>query len=289
LELGTCTGLARFLIMTASALKTVRRRYAREIVRLAGVRDARIEEAFAEVAREAFLRGPPWTLIRAGAAWTSSNPADLYGDVLVVIDRLRGINNGEPALHAAWLAAVDPQPGETVVHVGAGTGYYTAMLSRLVGPAGQVHAFECEADLAAIAATNLASNANTHLHAESAYGRTLPEADIIYVNAGVPAPDIHWLSAMKPGARLVFPWQPHGGWGPAILVRRKPGGFSAHTLMSVGFIPCSGVMPKERHREVPSTEGIQSLGSIWLRSERQPDSTAIAVYEDVWFSSEPVG
>ena len=87
----------------------------------------------------------------------SSNPADLYEDVLVVIDRLRGINNGEPALHAAWLAAIDPQPGETVIHVGAGTGYYTAMLSRLVGPGGQVEAYEYEADLAAIAATNLAT------------------------------------------------------------------------------------------------------------------------------------
>jgi protein-L-isoaspartate(D-aspartate) O-methyltransferase len=275
--------------MSATALEPVRLRYAREILRLAGVRDSRIGEAFAEIAREKFVPGPPWTLVRAGVAWTSSNPADLYEDVLIVIDRHRGINNGEPALHAAWLKAIDPQPGETVIHVGAGTGYYTAMLSRLVGPGGQVDAYEYEADLAAIAATNLAPQTNTRLHAESAYGRLLPDADIIYVNAGVTAPDIHWLGAMKPDARLIFPWQPHGGWGPAILVRRKPGGFSANTLMSVGFIPCSGAMPKERHRSVPSTAGIQSIGSIWLRRVRPPDSTAIATYDEVWFSSEPVG
>lgn len=275
--------------MDATALESVRRRYAQEILRLAGAQDARIEEAFAQVAREKFVPGPPWTLVRAGAAWMSSNPADLYEDVLVVIDRLRGINNGEPALHAAWLAAIAPQPGETVIHVGAGTGYYTAMLSRLVGPAGQVEAYEYEADLAAIAATNLATYANTRVHAQSAYGRLLPETDIIYVNAGVTAPDVHWLGAMKSGARLIFPWQPHGGWGPAILVRRKPAGFSANILMSVGFIPCSGAMPKERHPAVPSTADIQSLGSIWLRKVRPPDSTAIATYDEVWFSSEPVG
>jgi len=59
--------------------------------------------------------------------------------------------------------------------------------------------------------------------------------------------------------------------------------------MSVGFIPCSGAMPKERHPAVPSTADIQSLGSIWLRKVRTPDSTAIATYDEVWFSSEPVG
>jgi protein-L-isoaspartate(D-aspartate) O-methyltransferase len=57
----------------------------------------------------------------------------------------------------------------------------------------------------------------------------------------------------------------------------------------VGFIPCTGVMPKERHRAVPSTADIQSLGSIWLRRERTPDATAIAAYDEVWFSTEPVG
>jgi len=48
-------------------------------------------------------------------------------------------------------------------------------------------------------------------------------------------------------------------------------------------------MPKERHPAVPSTADIQSLGSIWLRKVRPPDSTAIATYDEVWFSSEPVG
>ena len=37
---------------------------------------------------------------------------DIYDNVLVSLDRKHGINNGEPALHAAWLAIVDPQPGD---------------------------------------------------------------------------------------------------------------------------------------------------------------------------------
>jgi protein-L-isoaspartate(D-aspartate) O-methyltransferase len=35
------------------------------------------------------------------------------------------LNNGQPSLHAALIAAAAPQPGE---HVGAGVGYYTANL-----------------------------------------------------------------------------------------------------------------------------------------------------------------
>lgn len=137
--------------MSKTSIETVRRRYAGEILRLAGVDNPRIEAAFATVPREAFLPGPPWRLARLGLLWGTADVFDLYDDVLVVIDRARGINNGEPALHAAWLAAVDPQPGETAIHVGAGTGYYTAILATLVQPGGKVEAYEYEADLAEIA------------------------------------------------------------------------------------------------------------------------------------------
>ncbi|MDF2811468.1 MAG: SAM-dependent methyltransferase [Microvirga sp.] len=274
--------------MSKTGLERVRRDYAQSILRLAGVTDPRIEEVFATTPREAFLRGPPWTLIRAGFAWSSSDPADLYDDVLVAIDRARGINNGEPALHAAWLAAVDPQPGETVIHVGAGTGYYTAMLARLVDPGGRVYAYEYEPDLAAEAARNLGPDSNVEVRAESAYGRPLPQADIIYVNAGVTAPDDFWLRALKLQGRLLFPWQPHGGWGPALLVTRLAGGYAAQPLMSVGFIGCSGTMPIEHGHPAPSGSGPPAPKAIWLRSDREPDSTAIAVYDEVWFSSDGI-
>src|SRR5690242_16503432 len=97
---------------------TLRRRYAHRIARLADVADPRIEQAFVEIPREDFLPPPPWTIISLGDARETSELADIYENVLVAIDRRRGINNGEPALHAAWLEAVSPQPGESVVHIG---------------------------------------------------------------------------------------------------------------------------------------------------------------------------
>jgi protein-L-isoaspartate(D-aspartate) O-methyltransferase len=85
----------------------------------------------------------------------SANPAYIYQNNLVALDAEKGINNGEPFLHAAWIGAVAPQPGEIVIHVGAGTGYYSAILSMLVLPGGRVYAVEIEEKLAVAARTNL--------------------------------------------------------------------------------------------------------------------------------------
>lgn len=274
--------------MSQEESDSYRRDYARQVARSADVRDSRIEEAFAAVPREAFLPPPPWTIISMGVARRTSDISEIYGNVLVAIDLDRGINNGEPALHAAWMDAVGPRPGETVIHVGAGTGYYTAILSLLVQPNGHVEAFEYEADLAAQAARNLASYSGVTVSAASAFGRDLPDADIVYVNAGVIAPDVQWLRALNPGGRLIFPWQPHKGWGPALLVTRREQGFDAQSLMTVGFISCSGTTERISTAHLPTEADLAAVRSIWIRSDRSPDSNAVAVYDDVWFSSEEI-
>lgn len=268
---------------------TLRRAYAHRIARLADARDARIEEAFAEIPREGFLPPPPWKIISLGEVSETDRLADIYDNVLVAIDWKRGINNGEPALHAAWLDAVRPKPGERVVHVGAGTGYYTAILARLVGPSGYVDAFEYEPDLATQATRNLRAYPNVTLHAGSAFGRPLPKADVIYVNAGVIAPDAEWLKALRMEGRLIFPWQPHKGWGPALLVTRRAKGFSVRVLMNVGFISCSGTTEKLSVRHLPTEADLAAVKSLWLKDEVAPDRSALAVYEKVWFSSASLG
>ena len=275
--------------MPQEATESYRRAYAKRIARLADVHDERIEQAFASVPREAFLPPPPWTVISMGTAVVTRDPSDIYENVLVAIDPERGINNGEPSLHAAWIDMVNPQPGETVIHVGAGTGYYTAMLSLLVQPDGHVEAFEYEADLAERARNNLQPYPNVTVHSGSAFGRVLPNADIVYVNASVVAPDVEWLRALNPGGRLIFPWQPHKGWGPALLVRRCAGGFSAQSLMTVGFISCSGTNERPAIAHLPTEADLAAVRSVWVKSRRSPDSSAAAVYDDVWFSSEEVG
>ena len=61
----------------------------------------------------------------------SNDPAFLYQDILIAIAPERHINNGEPSLHALCLTALNITEGETIIHIGAGTGYYTAILAEL--------------------------------------------------------------------------------------------------------------------------------------------------------------
>src|SRR4051812_5288523 len=92
-------------------LAAVRARYAAEIMRSTGAGNPRVEAAFAAVPREEFLDRPPWRIFSPGGVIekNTSDPSELYADVLVVLERRKGINNGQPSLHAAWIAAVDPQ------------------------------------------------------------------------------------------------------------------------------------------------------------------------------------
>jgi protein-L-isoaspartate(D-aspartate) O-methyltransferase len=273
-------------MVSTTRTATLRRRYAQEITRNLGQSAQRIRDAFATVPREHFLPPPPWTVISMGAASTTSDLADVYTNNLVAIDRARGINNGEPALHAAWIDAVDPRRGDTVVHVGAGLGYYSAILATLVGQEGRVIAYEVEEDLAAAAARNLESLSNVTVRAESALGQDFPDSDIIYVNAGLLAPDSEWLRALKPHGRLIFPWQPVEQWGPAVLVTRRGEAFSAQPIMTVGFIPCSG-QGKAQVAQITEA-GIADTRSLWISAHRPPDESATLIGDGVWFSSDAV-
>ena len=268
-------------------LDRLRARYAADILGSTGVENPRVEAAFAAVPREEFLTPPPWRIFLPGGVIekNTSDPSELYADVLVVLDRAKGINNGQPSLHAAWIAAVDPQPGESAVHIGIGAGYYTAILATLVGEGGRVDAYEIEARLATLAEKHLARFPQVTVHAESGVGQALPEADIIYVNAAATAPDARWLTALKPLGRLVFPWQSGRGGAVTLVVRRTDAGFAADPTIAVGFIPCVGA------QEPPAASAgrdPRDTRSVWLRSDRPPDATATAIYDDVWFSSDPV-
>ena len=245
--------------------------------------DERLEQAFRLIRREAFMGPGPWQ-IRVSASYLetpSADPAYLYQNVLVALDKSKGINNGEPFLHAAFLGAVAPKPGEIVIHIGTGTGYYTAILSTLVTPGGHVHAVEIDEALADRTRNNLASF-------DDATALELPQADLIYVNAGVVAPPISWLQALRPGGRIILPWQANEKVGLAVVITRESRGFDARILMSAYFIPCIGASDPVNSAKTPNGGEARSIQSVWLTQDRAPDETAIAIYRDLWFSNRGV-
>ncbi len=223
--------------------KKLRQAYAADITRRGGVADPRIEQAFAAVPREDFSGPPPWSISSGGfGASAETDIARLYDDVLVAIDAGRGINNGQPSLHARSIEALALKEGETVLHIGAGAGYYTAILARLVGPAGKVIAYEIEPDIAQRARANLAAYPQVEVHARSGVGDDLPKADAIYVNAAASHPVRAWLDALNPGGRLLFPLQAERSTGAMLLITRPDAGdaWPARLLCGVVFIACEG-------------------------------------------------
>ena len=270
-----------------------RRAYAAEIARRAGISDPRIEAAFASVPREDFAGSPPWRIGSGGlfGQSSSSDPARLYEDVLIAIDAERGINNGQPSLHAQSIAALELREGETVVQIGAGAGYYTAILAELVGPEGAVTAYEIEPDIAARAVANLARYPQVEVRARSGV-EDLPQADAIYVNAAASHPLRAWLDALKVGGRLVFPLQAAGSSGAMLLVTRPQRGdaWPARFLLDVVFIACEGAQDPKVARKL--NEAFRRGGSERVRSLRLGDAPSRTdwVRGDDWaLSTEPPG
>ncbi|HUD73011.1 MAG TPA: methyltransferase [Dongiaceae bacterium] len=271
-------------------LEAHRQWFARLITASAGVppTNERLVAAFASVPRERFLGPGPWQVFtRSGYVETpSDDPALIYQDVTVAIKKESQVNNGQPMLHAACLAALDVKEGETVVHVGAGGGYYSAILATLAGPTGRILAYEIDPELAARARTNLAGYPNVEVRDRSGADGALTACDALYVNAGATAPLDAWVEALRPGGRLLFPLTPAQGPGYMFLITRTAGDrCAARFVCGAMFIPCIGARDDDTARRL--SEAFAGGGIATVRSLRrgsEPDATSWFAGRGWWLS-----
>ena len=259
--------------------------FASYVSRSGRAHDPRIERAFAAVMREPFVGPGPWSIAIPGAGYVTTPDADIafiYQDTLVALDPSRGINIGQPSAHAGWLDALAAVEGESVVQVGAGTGYYTALLGHLVGPAGTVNAYEIEQDLAAHASVNLKDLAQVKVHPRTGIADDLPKADAVYVNAGITQPSWAWLDALRPNGRLVFPLHAAGRAGGMLLIKRSDHGASwpARFLSRAAFISCAG--PQDDEAGWRLNAAFASGGADAVRSFRTDDD----IDQTCWFRGD---
>ena len=257
--------------MSQDSLFVARARYTETALSRAGVADPALYAAFASVPREKFLGPGPWRVAEpeVGVWRTIDDPRQLYVDALVALDAERGINNGVPSAHALWIHALELKAGERVTHIGAGAGYYTAILAELVGPQGRVEAYEIDPKLAASAAANLADRPNVELHPVSGVDSPIGRADAIYVNAGASAPAASWLDALNVGARLVFPLtDAHGEGGMLKISRAADGSWPARMLGGAAFIGLIGRGDEAESRAVHEAFQRGKAADVrWLRRD----------------------
>ncbi len=232
-------------------LSVVRRAYAKQIIFAAGVEDARLEAALAKLPREAFLGPGPWPIPHPANGYLMTpddDPVYLYQDAAVGMISQKGLNTGQPSFVTFLISLGRLREGESAVHVGAGQGYYTAIIAELVGGLGRVTAIEYEQNLAARATANLSAFSQVRVvHGD---GTTIPlePSDVIYVNAGAVRPASTWLDAMNDGGRMILPltvaYTTEGGHsmtrGAIFLIERRGDDFLAQWKSETAIYPCIG-------------------------------------------------
>jgi protein-L-isoaspartate(D-aspartate) O-methyltransferase len=270
------------------SLEDIRRAYAESVV--LGAPRAQIDaliEAFATVPREAFLGPGPWSIGNAPSAYTTTpdaSPEHVYRDTVVAIDPVKQLNNGQPSAHAKWILAAAPRRGDALLHVGCGTGYYTAIFAELVGSTGQVIAFDVEVELVARAQASLAPWA----HATAMVGDASDPRgtyDVIYVNAGATHARREWLDALRPGGRLVIPLTmhmpqyPQHGVGMVVAIEHVGDRWPVRVVSPVGIYDCVGARDPDAENQIGhmmararAGERMAATGLVLLRAphERGP-------------------
>jgi len=225
------------------SIESARRVYAEELCHLNGISSPSIFAAFASVPRERFVGPGPWVIQSSGTSWFTkdADPTHVYRDALIVLDESKHLNNGQPSLWAIHLDLLRVHPSDRILHLGCGTGYYTAILAELTGPDGKVTAIEMEKGLAARARTALELWPQvTVVHADGSRGPFEP-ADVIVVSAGATHPLPAWLAAVKPSGKLLFPLTSTRGPGTmAHLIRTSADLFAATLEGSVFFVDFTG-------------------------------------------------
>ncbi len=148
----------------------------------------------------------------------------------------------QPYIVALMTDLIDPQPGQTVLEIGTGSGYQAAVLAERIG---RVYSIEIIEPLARQAAERLKAlgYANIETRVGDGYHGWEEAApfDAIVVTAAashVPPPLIRQL---KPGGRMVIPVGAHFMAQYLLLVEKKAdGAITTRQILPVNFVPLTG-------------------------------------------------
>ncbi|QPF90415.1 protein-L-isoaspartate O-methyltransferase family protein [Bradyrhizobium commune] len=227
-----------------SDLAAARARYVELIAKRERISSLRLLAALADVPREDFLAKGPWRIkseaARGYRLTPDADPVHLYDNVLVAIDARRKLDTGLPSLWAHVIDVLDVKPKQRVVQIGCGLGYFSAILSTIVGPKGGVLAIECDERLAVRATNYLRAYRNVEVINGDGCAEIGEPADVIIVHAGFSHPHPLWLDALRPCGRLLVPLTQRDREGAIIKITRKGKGFEAEAVQQIRIFPGQG-------------------------------------------------
>jgi protein-L-isoaspartate(D-aspartate) O-methyltransferase len=283
-------------------LDDCRRFYAEEVQLSAHLTSPALTEAFAHVPRERFLGPGPWDIVMPDIATgvtqymttADADPRRVYHNVVIALDRSRDLANGHPGTLATYINSLSLMPGDRVYHLGCGTGYYTAIMSEVVGAGGRVSASEVHQELGPAAQKNLENLANVSVHTGDGMQFDPGECDAMLINAGVTHPLGLWLDRLAIGGRLVvpitMPMAPNLGKGVMLKVTRQAEGYTTRVVSFVAIYSCTSM--RDPQRESLLGKALASGTLIRVKSIRRdphpPGDTCVVHGDDVCLSmAEP--
>ena len=196
-----------------------------EALRAAGIEDLAILHAFDTVPRHMFV--PDAVRHRA------------YDDTALPLGHGQTISR--PVAHALHMTLARLEGEETVLEIGTGSGYQTALLSQL---AGRVYSIETVPELASAAAERLSSLGVTNVTLRTGDGSAgwVEHApyDVILVGAAAPRVPAPLVEQLAPGGRLIVPVGDQAGQRLVRVVLQEGGDVIEETVDRARFVPLVG-------------------------------------------------
>jgi protein-L-isoaspartate(D-aspartate) O-methyltransferase len=259
-------------------LARMRERLAARVVAANRIRSERVAAALHAVPRHLFL--------------PEQRPEAAYRDDAIVTKRDETgqpiSSSSQPAIMAIMLDQLDLAPEQRVLEIGTGTGYNAALISYVVGPAGQVTSVDIDPELVVQAREHLARAGFGDVTVACAdgaggYPRRAPY-DRIIATVGVSDLAPAWLEQAVPQARIVVPLDVRGTQVSVAFERADPadpgGPWTSRSLAPCGFMRMRGSLAGPE-RVMMLAPGLSLL---------LPDGTADADAEALaaWLADPPV-
>ncbi|WP_395293795.1 protein-L-isoaspartate O-methyltransferase [Kitasatospora hibisci] len=257
------------------------------------VRSAAVAEAFLQVPRHRFLSGFYPAAGSGRVQVTEDAPPELlelaYSDSTVTTHRLGdGVghsSSSQPSVMAEMLELLELRPGLRVLEIGAGTGYNSALISRITQA--PVVTVEATPQVAAEAAEAIAANGFDDLVRVVAGDGYLGWADgapydRVIVTCGIAGAAETWFEQLAPDGFILAPVA-HGGLHPLMRIENGGDTPTARAISMADFITAGGPLyaggrhtPESRNVALPTAERS-------VANHVPVDLPAVGGYDDLWF------
>jgi len=227
-----------------------------------------VERAFRTVSRHEFLPGHPLE--------------DAYSRKPVVTQRAPDGSStssaSSPNLVVQMLEQLQAEPGNTVLEIGAATGFNAALLASLTSPGGKVVTIEYDPGLAGQAADNLRRAGYPQVQVIAGDGalghREQGPYDRIIVTAEATDITAAWWDQLNPvDGRIVIPVRLHGSGLTRSLGLRRTG---TDTMISDSAYVCGFVAMRGSGEQAEQQIRLEAGAALKVDAADQPDPAALS-------------